>query len=213
VQVDLAQRENLRVAFMHGDDDPIPTGLNLGSLIEQRMTRRQFPWRTAAAVLLALCGGAAGGWWFAGVKTGPFSALAADTAASYAVYSTDKRRPVELWAAQRDDLNRWVSTRLNRQVAAPDLAAMGYQFIGGRLVPTVRGPGGMFMYENTDGIRLILLVRKMAVIQTTPIEKVDIGGMPGCAWSEGEMGFALVGAEPVGRLLDISARVRGQLRG
>lgn len=217
VNADLQQRALLREAFMRDDDEPLAARLNLASLIEQRMVQRRFPWRAAAAVLLAVslgaAAGAAGGMWFAGRPIGPFMTLAADTAASYAVYSADKRRPVELWAAQREDLNRWVSNRLNRPVAAPDLAAFDYQFLGGRLVPTARGPGALFMYENHQGGRLVLLVRRMALSRTTQIEQVDIGGMPGCAWSEGEMGYGMVGEEPYGRLLEVSGKVRSQLRG
>jgi anti-sigma factor RsiW len=139
--------------------------------------------------------------------------LAADTAASYAVYTADRRRPVELWAAQREDFDRWVSNRLHRSIAAPDLTAEGYQFLGGRLVPTAQGAGAMFMYENSAGVRLVLLARPMAVKRTSGIEQVRIGDMDGCAWSDGEMGFGMVGAEPYGRLLEVSGHVRRQFQG
>jgi anti-sigma factor RsiW len=207
------QRDQLRLAFAQADRDPLPSSLTFGALIERRMTRRRLPWRAAAAVVVALLAGGAGGWWFgARPAGGAFTGIAADTAASYAVFTADKRRPVELWAAQREDLNRWVSNRLNRPLAAPDLVAVGYQFLGGRLVATSRGPGAMFMYENSAGVRLIVLARPMAVARSTEIEHVKIGGMDGCAWAEGGMGFGIIAAEPYLRLLEVSGKARSQLQ-
>eukprot|EP01037_Dinobryon_pediforme_P005726 gene5726-5789_t len=214
VQIDQVQRDQIRKAFSRFDDEAVPPHLRIAELRQTvpQAERRRLPWRAAAAVVLALFTGAAGGLWVGSRPTGPFIRLAAETAANYAVYSTDKRRPVELWAAQRDDLNRWVSNRLNRPVSAPDLAAMGYQFLGGRLVPTAQGAGAMFMYENGDGVRLVLLVRPMGVPRTSKIEQVRIGDMEGCAWADGEMGFGMVGAEPFKRLLEVSSQVRLQFQ-
>jgi anti-sigma factor RsiW len=89
---------------------------------------------------------------------------------------------------------------------------LGYQFLGGRLVATSRGPAGMFMYERADGVRLVLFARPMTVDRTTPIEQVDIGGMDGCAWAEHGMGYGLIAAEPILRLLEVSGRVRSQFQ-
>ena len=72
-----------------------------------------------------------------------------EAAASYAVYASDKRRPVELWAVQRDDLVRWLSNRLNRPIAPPDLSVAGYQLLGGRLVATGHGPAALFIYAQS----------------------------------------------------------------
>jgi hypothetical protein len=48
-----------------------------------------------------------GAGWFAGRRpaTG-VDAIAQEAAISYAVYAADKRRPVEAWATQKDDLGK-----------------------------------------------------------------------------------------------------------
>ena len=52
--------------------------------------------------------------------------------------------PVEFTAAKRDDLVEWVLHGMGVSLAAPDLSAAGYRFIGGRLVATKHGPAALF---------------------------------------------------------------------
>jgi anti-sigma factor RsiW len=207
-----AQRNHLREAFAGQPEAPLASSLNLTRLVEERLARRRVPWPAAAAVALALLVGGAGGWLLGMRPPNGIDALAAEAAASYAVYAVDQRRPVELWAAQRDDLARWVSNRLNRPVAPPDLAGVGYQLLGGRLVPTAHGPAAMFLYESGQGVRLMLFLRPMTVVRSTPIEQVDIGNIDGCAWIDRGVGYSVVAAEPYARLLEVSGHVRQLLR-
>ena len=51
------------------------------------------------------------------------------------VYSPDVRRPVEVTADQEDQLVKWLSKRLGTPVSPPKLGALGYELIGGRLLP------------------------------------------------------------------------------
>ena len=123
--------------------------------------RRRLPWRAAAAVLLAFGLGGAGGWFLHGGQQPPTAAitlLAQQAVANHVVYTADRRRPTELGAQQRDDLARWVSNRLNHQVAPPDLSADGYSYMGGRLAATPDGPAGLFMYDGPQGVRLTVFV-------------------------------------------------------
>jgi anti-sigma factor RsiW len=203
-----AQRDDLREAFVGQLGEPLASSLNLATLVEERLTRRRVPWPAAAAVALALLLGGAGGWLLGIRPKNDIAALASEAAASYAVYAVDEHRPVELWAAQQDDLTRWVSNRLNRLVAPPDLADAGYQLLGGRLVPTAHGPAAMFMYQSRLGGRLMLFVRPTTVVRNTPIELVELGDVDGCAWIDRGVGYSVVAAEPYARLLELSGHVR-----
>ncbi len=144
----IAQRQKLRAAFAALGSEPIPPRLNLARLVEARLMRRYKPWRSVAAVALALGLGGAAGWWAGSRPPTGIDALAREAGASYAVYAADKHRPVEIEAGQREDLTRWVSNRLNRPVAAPGLSALGYAFLGGRLVAGPHGAAALFVYRE-----------------------------------------------------------------
>lgn len=208
----MAQRQELRAALSARARDPIPPNLNLARLLEQRLRRRRRPWRAAAVIALAVGLGAGAGW-FAGRRpaTG-IDAIAQEAATSYAVYAADKRRPVEVWATQKDDLTRWLTNRLNRPVSPPDLSSLEYQLLGGRLVATPHGPAALFMYENPRGVRLAIYVRPMSVGQTTPIEATDVNEVDGCTWMERGVGYSLIAAEPYDKLEELARLARQELR-
>jgi anti-sigma factor RsiW len=208
----IAQRKELRAAFAASGSEPVPPRLNLARLVEARLMQRHRPWWAAAAVALALGLGSAGGWWAGSRPLTGIDALAQEAAASYVVYAVDEHRPVEMWAAQREDLTRWVSHRLNRPIAPPDLSASGYKLLGGRLVASPHGAAALFVYENSSGRRLTLYIRPMSSGETTPIEPIDIGDMDGCAWIEWGVGYSLIAAETYDRLLELSRYVRQEVR-
>jgi anti-sigma factor RsiW len=208
----VAQRQELRAALSAGAREPIPPQLNLARLVEERLRRRRAPWRAVAAVLLALGLGAGGGWLAGRRPPGGIAALAQEAAASYGVYLSDRRRPVEVWATQRDDLARWLSNRLNRPVSPPDLSNAGYALLGGRLVASPSGPAALFVYENARGTRLSIYVRPMSSFQTTPIEMTDANELDGCAWIESGVGYSVMAAEPYEKLLSLSRQIRQELR-
>lgn len=212
VEAYTAQRQELRAALSARAWDPIPPNLNLGRLLEDRLRRRQRPWRAAAAVLIALSLGAGGGWFVGQRSPTGVAAIAREAAMSYAVYASDKRRPVEVWATQKDDLTRWLSNRLNRPVSPPDLSSLQYQLLGGRLVATAHGPAALFMYENPRGVRLAIYVRPTAVAETTPIEATDVNDVDGCTWIERGVGYSLIAAEPYDTLAELARLARHELQ-
>ncbi|HXT81435.1 MAG TPA: anti-sigma factor, partial [Acetobacteraceae bacterium] len=191
VAIYVAQRQELRAVLSVRAWDPIPPNLNLARLLEESLRRRRRPWRAAAAILLAAGLGAGAGWIVGQRPATGIRAIAQEGATSYAVYAADKRRPVEVWATQKDDLSRWLTNRLNRPVSPPDLSSLQYQLLGGRLVATSHGPAALFMYENPRGVRLAIYVRPMSVGETTPIKATDVNDVDGCTWIERGIGYSL----------------------
>ena len=118
VTVYTAQRNELRTALAARAHDPIPPNLNLARLLEANLRRRRRPWRAAAAILLAVGLGAGAGWVIGQRPPTGVAAIAREAAMSYAVYAVDKRRPVEVWAAQKEDLTRWL-TNLAQPAGVP----------------------------------------------------------------------------------------------
>lgn len=218
-----AQQGMLRQALGPIAEEPVPPKLELSQLIERahpKAMRRRPPglasWQAVAAAILLFCVGGAGGWQLRGTTQPPtagVAALAQEAADNYAVYSPDRLHPVELKADQTAQLVVWLSQRLGSPVAAPDLAASGYRFMGGRLVATAHGPAGLFMYDNDHGTRLVMFVRRMEVQQTMPMSRYASGPVDGFAWADKGLGYSLVGAAPPEILHPLANEVRRQIAG
>jgi anti-sigma factor RsiW len=209
------QRELLRAALAPIADEPLPPGLNLSRIIEQR-TRRPSVVRWAMAAMLFLSIGGVGGWAMRGAlqaSPGGLATLAQEATTSYDVYAPDHVRPVEIRASDSAQLVRWVSNRLHRPVKVPDLATSGYRLMGGRLVATRHGPAAMFMYDDDHGSRLVVLTRPMnGADQNAPMTSQSQGDVGGFAWADDGMGYSLVGRAAPESLRPIANEVRKQAR-
>jgi anti-sigma factor RsiW len=208
------QREGLREALAPLAAGPLPARLDLEQLIQERLVRRRFPWRAAAAVLVAFVVGGAGEWFLRVGTPAPtlsITLLSEQAVANHVVYTADRRRPTELGADQRDDLARWVSNRLNHKVAPPDLSADGYTYMGGRLAATPDGPAGLFMYDDKQGVRLTVFVLPLNGAGHAPMQHVESGQVEGVAWIEHDIGYTVVGRLPQTELRHVADTVRQQL--
>jgi len=117
--------------------------------------------------------------------------------ASRTVYAVDVRHPIEVTAAEQDHLSQWLSNRLRRHVAPPDLSALGYHLLGGRLLATERGgAAALFVYDDAQGNRVSLLLRPMAPELQASRSDIAQGSLAGCTWIRGGMGYAVVAAAP-----------------
>jgi anti-sigma factor RsiW len=211
-----AQRDALRAAFGAIATQPIPPRLDLQNLIQERLGQRRATWRIAASVVLAFGLGGAEGWFLHGglqPQTSSLTLLTQEAVANHVVYTADRRRPTELGAAQRDDLARWVSNRLNHTVAPPDLSADGYSYMGGRLAATPDGPAGLFMYDDAQGLRLTVFVLPMGTAGNAPLQHVDFAHVDGCAWIDKGVGYTVVGKLPPAELRRLAEQVRQQFGG
>ena len=209
-----AQRDALRSALAPAAAEPVPPELDL-----RLRTRPQRAWpRRAIAVAgmaaLFIAGGGSGwalrGW--GGPSNVGTAALAREAAASYAVYASDRERPVELAASDQRQLDDWFSQRLSRPVKAPDLHAAGLQLIGGRLVATDHGPAGLYLYRDTAGNRLALYIRPMEIEGNDRMKNREEGSVRGWTWADDGLGFGVFGTAPGDRLHDTANMVRTQFR-
>ena len=210
-----AQRDALRQALGPVAEEPVPPQLSLARMIEARRPSAWYrPWQAAAAAVLLLAIGGAGGWAWRGMAEPPRSgiaALAQEGTENYAVYAADHTRPIELGAADRVQLVRWLSDRLQRPVSVPDLSRSGYRFMGGRLVATAHGPAGLLMYDDDRGTRLAMLVRPMEIEGDTPMAEHSQGSVSGFVWADRGLGYTLVGAKPADVLHPLADEARRQI--
>jgi anti-sigma factor RsiW len=210
------QRDGLRAAFVPLADNPIPPDLNLDRLLEARLQQRPIWWTAAAVVVLCLGLGGAAGWYLgASPQQGrtelAMSLLLQQAMASHAVYADDRRHPIEVAAADREHLSQWLSNRLRRAVAPPDLSALGYRLLGGRLVATEHGgASALFVYEDADGHRLSVLLRPMAPELRAIRADVAQGALNTCTWIASGMGYAVITTAPDQTLDQIADHVSRQ---
>lgn len=210
-----AQREALRAAFATSAAEPLPPRLMLASIIERRTRRRRTPWLIAASVVLALGIGGAGGWVLrappGATRTQQAMALLEQEAlSSHVVYAVDRRHPVEISGAEGPHLQQWLSNRLERTVTAPDLSALGYHLLGGRLLATEHGgAAALFMYDDADHNRISLVLRPMAPGLHAPPADIRKDGVNGRAWILKGLGVAVIAAMPDNDIARVAARISG----
>ncbi len=208
------QRTALRAALAPYAEEPVPPELNLARWTERPGSLRIPRWRAAAAAVLLLCVGGAGGWMARSSVPAPMTgmaALAQEAAESYQVFSADQVHAVEIKANDRVALLDWVSERLRRPIAVPDLSGSGYRFMGGRLVATSHGPAGLFLYDDDHGTRLAMLVRPMTVDKDMPMSQHRNGDVDGYACAAKGLCYSLVGAATPDILHPLANEVRRQI--
>ena len=212
-----AQRAELRAVFLVPETGTLPPRLDLATILQERRDVRIARWRIAAAIALALGIGGTGGWFLhqpsaPGRNTLAMQLLEQEALASHVVYAADRRHPIEVGASEEAHLKQWLSNRLGRTVAPPDLSSLGFQLIGGRLLATERGaPAALFMYDDTAGHRLSLLLRPMAHDLKSAQTDMGQAGVNGCAWIAEGMGYAVVAAMPDSELDRVADKVRAEL--
>lgn len=211
------QRDALRAALAPIAAEPVPPQLNLAHMVSSRRGPRWPDWRTAAAACLLLFAGGTSGWMLRGTAAEArigIDALAEEANDSYAVFSQDNGRPVEITAADSAQLVSWVEDRLARRISLPDLSSTGYRLIGGRVVATGHGPAALLMYDNAQGTRIAVFMRPMVhKDQNAPMVRHRKGDAVSFAWADDGMGYSLVGGpEAATKLHPIADEARRQFR-
>ena len=214
-----AQKQALRDLFSPVLAEPVPPALHAAATPASTARRWLPPWslqRMAASLFIALIGGLLG--WVAhdhlppsvlAARSTPFSHQAA---IAHAVFSPDVRRPVEISAEHEDQLVTWLSKRLGTPVRPPKLGTLGYELIGGRLLPGNSGPVAQFMYQDGGGQRLTLYVSTdVPGNRDTAFRYAQEGPINVFYWIDGSYGYALSAGIPKSELARIATAVYDQL--
>jgi anti-sigma factor RsiW len=183
-------------------------------------------WLAAAAVLAlasGLAGGWGGAWWVRQHAAGDTLAAAASTwprfaAAAHAVYVPERRHPVEVAVegdaaaqrAQEEHLSRWLTHRLDVPVKTFDLRAQGFRLVGGRLLPGGDGPCAQLMYEDAAGVRVTVYLRRQGTPAPAAFRYEVVNGLGLFTWVDGPAGYALVGPLPREYLLALAEAIAHQ---
>ena len=219
-----SQNLALRQLFDPVLDEAVPPAIGLPG---RRAWWRGAAGRCAAGVLIAFLGGMAG-WIVRGtaIQDGmarpdrvqlaerePAAGLARQAAIAHAVYSPELRHPVEVGAQQEGHLVAWLSKRLGKPVHPPHLGKLGYDLIGGRLLPGQSGPVAQFMYQDTAGKRLTLYVStEQGAAADTGFRFAQEGKVGVFYWIDGDFGYALSAGASRGELAALATAVYAQLK-
>jgi anti-sigma factor RsiW len=121
-------------------------------------------------------------------------ALPRQAQSAFVVYASDVRHPVEVGADQEAHLATWLGKRMNiADMKVPNLQTLGFQLVGGRLLPVNGTPGALFMYENDGGQRLTVLVGRNDENTTTSFRFASVGDVETFYWIDGNLGYAVTG--------------------
>jgi len=212
------QREELCAAFAESREKPIPARLRVARLMrEQQRRRHQQLARIAAAVALLVVGGI-GGWAardFLPALTSSASALLAssvfdDAIAAHRTFSVETRHSVEVGANEEAHLVQWLSKRLGHRLIVPDLTGLGFQVIGGRLLPADSGPAAWFMYEDGKRTRLSCYYLVVDATEETEFQFREQNGIRAFYWVDDGLAYAITANASRDLLLKIARIVYQQ---
>ena len=166
------QSEALRALGQEILDEPVPE--HLRRLLRERAahvraergpvrrgaSRRPIPrlpsFRRTAAAILVFCAGGGVGWFLhEAVRVGPSLAdmLLADIGRAYAFYGA-RDYPVAFPPDRAPEFVTWIDRTFQRDVRPPDLAALGYSYRGGRVIPSAGANIGLFQFARPEDAEL-----------------------------------------------------------
>jgi len=229
-----ADRDALHARLEPMEHEPVPDELR--RLVMRQGGPRPLRWLMAAAMASSfVLGGAAGAalTWHAerggGVQAASDGGWPQRAALAHSVYVPEVRHPVEVdivnasaadQPAQEAHLAAWLTKRLSVPVKLFDLRAQGFELVGGRLLPDANGagraaPGAQLMYQAVGGVqRVTVYLRKPETDTPAAFRYEQQGDLGLFYWVEGaagrETGYALVGALPKERLLELATAIYRQ---
>jgi len=203
------QNEILRALFDSVLDEPIPP--------KWQSSRRHwsFPLRPVAAASVCIIVGGLLGWALRGEYAGRSAKrvdFARQAAMAHAVYTPEVRHPVEVSAQQEEHLIGWLSKRLGAPLKAPHLLDLGYELVGGRLLPGDQGPVAQFMYQDKNGQRLTLYIKTDASTERETAFRFSQEGTVGVFyWIDRQLSYALSGELRKTELLQVADAIYKKL--
>lgn len=208
-----ADREGLRVLGDALLAAPVPERL------QRTVTGHRLApvWRQAAmAAGLLVTGallGAGGLWQWQQDSTSPLGAVPGGwvqrAAYAHAVFVPEPRHAVEV-KAQEEHLARWLTRRIDVPVKLFDLRAQGFELVGGRLLPDGPGKSAQLMYQDAQGVRVTVYLRKPEDGTPAAFRYERQGELGLFYWVESGAGYALVGALPRETLLALAQAIYQQ---
>jgi anti-sigma factor RsiW len=100
---------------------------------------------------------------------------------------------VEFGPARLALLTASVTEHLGRSIDIPDLSPLGLSFLGGRLLSSDEGPGGMFLFAEPNGNRIAVYLKSLADSRRVEFASRREGDVEAYFWLDGRLGYAITG--------------------
>jgi anti-sigma factor RsiW len=204
-----AQAEAIRARYGSVANEPVPKRLELKKIMR---SKRSWGAVAAAAAVVAFVIGGAAGWLARGASAAApseVSMFTAEALGAHRLYIGEVRHPIEVKAEEKH-LLPWLSRRVGTTLRAPDLGGFGLKLLGGRLLPGVRGPAALFMYEGANGERFTIYCSRLDETRTS--FRYDANSNFGAVhWIEGGYGWVVSGPQDKARLKSIAGVAYDQI--
>jgi anti-sigma factor RsiW len=211
-----ADRDALRARLAPDLDMPVPPRLRALVLGPSAAPSRRWLQAAMAAGLLLLggiVGALIGRHWPlaepAGTVAAAPGAWVQRAAFAHSVYVPEPRHAVEV-RAQEEHLARWLTRRIDVPVKLFDLREFGFELVGGRLLPDGAGKSAQLMYQDAQGLRVTVYLRKPDAPTDAAFRYEQQGDLGLFYWVESGAGYALVGALPKEQLLALAESIYRQ---
>jgi anti-sigma factor RsiW len=215
------QNRRLSALFDPVLDEPVPERITAAI---ERGSRRVTPawsaggWAMRAAASFAilaigaLLGFGAGRYAGGQAESSLQAMLPVEAQTAFAVYVAEKRHAVEVAAADVDHMTQWLSNKMKTKVRPPDLVPLGWNLLGGRLLPSREGPACLFIYDDKGGRRVMVYLVSNANNEGTTIQFREHNNIRSLYWLEGPLGYAITGNVERAELTPIATVVKEKMR-
>jgi anti-sigma factor RsiW len=218
VQHWLQQNEAIAALF-GGPAEPVPARLDPRRITAERQARMAAWPRFAAAAVVVLALGAGLGWagrdWIEPPETAAES-LIASAVGAHRLYVQENRHAVEVGAGEEQHLFTWLSNRIERQIATPDLVGEGFELVGGRLLPgsyedAEAGPAAQLMYQNASAQRVTVYITAAEPGLGKAYQFESRDAVEAFYWSDDRITCTVVGDLPEEEMKAVARKVYQQL--
>lgn len=210
--------KGLRAGKLLDDQQPIPDRLLQAAIaVEPRRPVRRLV--AAGLLIMGVLGGFVGGLSMQ-LATSPSSSpqqyihddLLLPASLAYKTYVPEIRHPVDVDGSEQQHLVDWLSNRLQHRIQAPVLESQGFYLVGGRLLPAGEQAAALLMYENDQGKRLTVYVRRLSVAgENTAFSISNVTLIPTFYWIDQYYGYALSADMSREQLLALGRNIYSQL--
>ena len=131
---------------------------------------------------------------------------------AHRVYSREAVYAVEMDGTNKEELANWLSSRLDSAVKPADLNSVGYQLMGGRLLPALGRNSAFFMYKNNNNERITVFISNISKNEVeTGFSCQFTNKTSVCSWLSEKLSFRVIGDQPLVELQLIAKVIYQQL--